>query len=59
MAIYLILPKSILNLSTPYEKLFNNKPNYNKLKCLAACVFPGCNHIIPTILNQNLHRVFF
>ena len=34
------LPTSILNFSSPYEKLFSRKPNYNKLRVFGCLCFP-------------------
>lgn len=41
-AVYLInrLPTPILNFSSPYEKLFQVKPNYNKLRIFGCLCFP-------------------
>ena len=34
------LPSATLHFVTPYEKLFNHKPNYNMLRCFGCCCYP-------------------
>lgn len=59
-AVYLInrMPTPVLSLEPPFQKLFRQAPNYDKLRVLAPCAFHGCGHTHVTSLMNALNGVF-